>query len=197
MESIGTLASGVAHEINNPINGIMNYAQLIKDGLDPENPLIEYSEEIINETRRVASIVSNLLTFARQETQEYSSAGIADIIESTLSLIRTVIRKDQIDLQVEIPNYLPDIKCRSHQLRQVLMNLLINARDSLNEKYPGYDKNKIIRISSTLLKKKAGGGSRLLLKIKDPALHRKFSSGFLIRFLRQNPEIAEQGWGFP
>ena len=149
LESIGTLAAGVAHEINNPINGIMNYAQLIKDELAGSNATLgEFAGEIIHETERIATLTRNLLQFARQEKKSHSPARIADIVESTLSLIRTVIRHDQITLEVDVPEDLPEIKCRSQQIQQVLMNLLTNARDALNEKYPGYDEDKIIIVTA-------------------------------------------------
>jgi signal transduction histidine kinase len=151
LESIGTLAGGVAHEINNPINGIMNYARLIFDRLDAENPLREYASEITKETERVAQIVRSLLTFARQEKQFHSPARPADIVNATLSLIRTVLRHDQIALEVDVPEALPQIKCRSQQIQQVLMNLITNARDALNERYPGYDGNKKIIITARLV----------------------------------------------
>lgn len=146
LESIGTLAGGVAHEINNPINGIMNYGQLILDSSETDNKNAEYAKEIIYESERVATIVKNLLQFSRQEKQEHSYANIKDIIEQTLSLINTIIRHDQIDLQVDITKGLPDIKCRSQQIQQVIMNLLTNARDTLNEKYPRYHEDKIIKL---------------------------------------------------
>ncbi len=146
LEAIGTLAGGVAHEINNPIMGIMNYSQLIFDGLKDENPLREYSSEIIHETKRVAKIVRNLLTFARDEKQEHSTAHLADIVNNTMSLVQTILRHDQITLEVDIPGNVHSIKCRSQQIQQVLMNLITNARDALNEKYPQYHPNKIIRI---------------------------------------------------
>ena len=150
LEAIGTLAGGVAHEINNPINGIMNYAQLILDNVDQENQAItQYAGEIIHETDRVATIVKNLLQFSRQEKQSHSYASIYDIINQTISLINTVVRKDQITLIVDLEDNLPDIKCRSQQIQQVLMNLLTNARDALNEKYRDYDENKIIRLTCT------------------------------------------------
>ncbi len=153
MESIGTLAGGVAHEINNPINGIMNYAQLIGDRLEKDNPLREYTDEIIIETKRMASIVDNLLTFARQEKESHSLAKINDIVESTLSLIQTIIRRDQIKLEVKMQGNLPILKCRSQQIRQVLMNLLTNARDALNERFPGYDEDKIMTLTSQTIDK--------------------------------------------
>jgi signal transduction histidine kinase len=148
LESIGTLASGVAHEINNPITGIMNYAQLIGERLDPsQEQLHEFADAIVDETKRVAKIVHNLLTFSRDEKQTHSQARINDIVDQTLSLIRTIIRKDQITLKVEVPDDLPDIKCRSQQIQQVLMNLLTNARDASNKRYPEYDPNKMISVS--------------------------------------------------
>lgn len=153
IESIGTLAGGVAHEINNPINGIMNYAQLILDGMDAKNPLGEFAREILNETRRIAVIVRNLLTFSRHEKQSHSPAKLSDIVTAVLSLIQTVMRHDQVLLEVDIPEGLPSIKCRSQQIQQVLMNLLTNARDALNSKYPGYSPDKRLAISAGLIQK--------------------------------------------
>jgi signal transduction histidine kinase len=147
LEAIGTLAGGVAHEINNPINGIMNYAQLIMDDLPEDSQQITYVNEIIHETERISGIVRDLLQFSRQEKQSHSYACPYDIINQTLSLVRTVIRKDQIVLKLNIDEGLPNIKCRSQQIQQVIMNLLTNARDALNEKYPGFDENKVMELS--------------------------------------------------
>jgi signal transduction histidine kinase len=165
MESIGTLAGGVAHEINNPINGIMNYAQLIKDKIDDGSPIAEYASEIINETKRVAQIVQNLLAFSRKDHDSYRSANIKDIVDNTMSLIKAVFRRDQIRLEVNVPEDLPAIKCRDQQIQQVIMNLMTNARDALNEKYPGYDENKVMEISSNLFEK--DGKSWIRTTVKD------------------------------
>ena len=147
LQAMGTLASGVAHEINNPITGIMNYAQLIDERLDPESPLREFSGAIGRETKRVAGIVRNLLAFARQERETHNPANIAEIVNDTLSLIRTIIRRDQIRLDVDIPTDCPKITCHSQQIQQVMMNLLTNARDSLNARYPEHDPDKIIAVT--------------------------------------------------
>lgn len=146
LESIGTLAGGVAHEINNPINGIMNYTQLIIDESKFNADTLQYLNEITFESKRISEIVKNLLHFSRHDKQEHSLARIVDIIERTLMLIKTIIKQDQIILEVDIPKELPNIKCRSQQIQQVLMNLLTNARDTLNEKYPNYNENKICKL---------------------------------------------------
>ncbi|HPQ48255.1 MAG TPA: MEDS domain-containing protein [Clostridia bacterium] len=165
LESIGTLASGVAHEINNPINGIMNYGQLILDCEEGDPDIKYYAGEIVHETNRIAEIVRNLLNFSRKSGQEHSYARIEDIITQTLSLIGTVIKKDQIRINVTIEENLPAIKCRSQQIQQVLMNLLTNAHDALNIKYKGYDDRKVINLSCRL----SVNGSRnwLILTVED------------------------------
>jgi signal transduction histidine kinase len=147
LESIGTLASGIAHEINNPINGILNYGQVISDSVEEDSDIKNFAQEIIRETNRVSVIVKNLLDFSRQNNQQHSYARLEDIVEGTLSLIRTIFRHDNIELNVKIAKNICKIKCRSQQIQQVLMNLLTNARDALNERYPGADKNKIINLT--------------------------------------------------
>jgi len=170
LESIGTLAGGVAHEINNPINGIMNYAQLIAKRLAADSPLREYATEIMKETDRVSLIVRNLLAFARQEKREHELANVSDIVKTSLSLIQTVMRHDQITLAVDIPKDLPKVKCHSQQIQQVLMNLLTNARDALNEKYPGYNEEKIIRITAGLIKKDGKPWIRMTVEDRGPGV---------------------------
>jgi PAS domain S-box-containing protein len=163
LESIGTLASGVAHEINNPIMGIKGYAQMILEGVDARSPAAEFAEGIIKAAERVTTIVKNLLSFSRFEKQTHQPARLVDIVDGTLSLIRTVLRHDQITLEVNVPEDLPKIECRSQQIQQVIMNLLTNARDALNEKYPEYDENKKVFITARELSSvecgtlKAGG----------------------------------------
>ncbi len=156
LESIGVLAGGVAHEINNPVSGIINYAQLITEAPGIGEDVAEYAGEIVKEGARIADIVKNLLKFARQEKQTHSLAQVNDIIYETLSLIRTIIRKDKIALEVSLADDLPSVKCRSQQIQQVLMNLITNARDALNSRYKEENEDKKIRLSSTLLEREDG-----------------------------------------
>jgi PAS domain S-box-containing protein len=146
LESIGTLAAGVAHEINNPIQSIMNYADLVRLRAEPGGAVADFANEIVTETERVANIVRSLLAFARQEKEHHSPARVLDIVESTLTLMRTVLRRDHIVLDVDIPADLPRVKCRSQQLQQVFMNLIGNARDALNARYPDFHPDKRISI---------------------------------------------------
>ena len=158
LESIGSLAGGVAHEINNPINGIMNYAQLILDRLEDHDKERGYAREIIHETERVATIVRNLLQFARHDNEEqHLPTCVNDILHGTLALVGTVIKHDRICLEVQLPDDLPKVRCRSQQIQQVLTNLFTNARDALNERYPQFDPDKVMRLSASVFEK---GGKR-------------------------------------
>ena len=163
LESIGTLASGVAHEVNNPLTGIINYAQLIHDRID-DAKLRNYAQGIIEEGTRVANIVKSLLSFSRQESERHSPASMSDLIDSTLSLISSVLSKDQIQLTVEIAPDLPLLQCRSQQIQQVLLNLLTNARDALNDRYPEFDENKALRISVGLAEREEGSWIRTIVE---------------------------------
>ena len=169
LESIGTLAGGVAHEINNPINGIMNYSRLLMDRLS-DKMLHEFASEIMRETERVATIVRNLLVFARPEMQSQSPARMCDIVQAVLSLIQSVMRDDQIALGVDVPEDLPSVQCRSQQVQQVLMNLLTNARDALNEKYPGADADKVIRLSARAIERDGGRWVRITVEDHGPGI---------------------------
>ncbi|MEE8585990.1 MAG: ATP-binding protein, partial [Acidobacteriota bacterium] len=133
--------------INNPINGILNYGQLIGDGLPSGSPLAGYAEGIVEESLRIAAIVGHLLAFSRQEKETHSPASLEDIIEAALWLTKAALGKDQIGLRLDVPEDLPKIKCRNQQIQQVLMNLLGNARDALNQRYAGYDPAKTLAIT--------------------------------------------------
>ena len=152
LEAIGTLAGGVAHEINNPINIISNFAELIQ-GMAVDEKVMDYANEIIKESDRIATIVSNLLKFSRQDRESHSPALLRDIIDTTLSLTHKILQKDGIRIETRIEDDLPKVKCRHQQIMQVLMNLITNARDALNEKYPGHDPAKQIKLECSMYKR--------------------------------------------
>jgi len=147
LASIGELAAGVAHEINNPINGIINYAQILLDDLAEQAPETEILGRIIKEGERIAFIVRNLLFFARQHDDEAQVVDIATIIEDSLALIKHQLQKDGVDISLRIQGNLPEVKVIPQQLQQVFLNLLSNARHALNHRYSGRDPGKRIEIT--------------------------------------------------
>jgi PAS domain S-box-containing protein len=166
LESIGTLASGVAHEINNPVQGIMNYAELIAESNAADDLIREFSQEIQHETQRVAAIVRNLLAFSRQElTETGETTTMAEIVEGTVSLIRAVMRRDQIRLDIDISGNLPKLTCRRQQIQQVIMNLVTNARDALNARWSGYHELKSVHVRATSFEQ--DGAPWIRLEVRD------------------------------
>lgn len=135
LASIGELAAGVAHEINNPINGIINYAQILKD-IQADDSGSQYLDNIVKEGKRIATITSNLLSFSRKREESPEPVNIRKILDDCLSLVGHQFSKDGIEIQVDADENLPDILSNPQQIQQVLFNVFSNARYALNERYP-------------------------------------------------------------
>jgi PAS domain S-box-containing protein len=164
LESIGTLASGVAHEVNNPLMGMINYAELIGDRASDDTRIHEYSSAIIAEGNRIANIVRKLLAFSRQDDTHRSLANVGDIIRDSLTLIQASLRKSQIQLCVDTSDNLPKVICNSQQIQQVLVNLISNAQAALNDRYPDFDEGKRLSISASTLTDAQGNWLRIIVE---------------------------------
>jgi len=124
------------------------------------------------------------LGFARHSPEDRASpTSICGVVDSSLSLLRAVMRHDRIDLQVSVPDDLPNLCCHSQQIQQVLLNLVTNARDALNSKYPEHDENKRIELSAVRYDDRSGPWVRLTVAdtgpgIPDHVKERMFDSFF-------------------
>lgn len=147
LASLGELAAGVAHEINNPINGIINYAQILLDELKGNGLDDEIAGRIIREGDRIAYIVKGLLSFARQRKEEKAPVFLREIVDECIVLVEAQLKKDKIDLRVNIPPRLHRILAHPQEIQQVLFNLISNARYALNMKNGERKGGKIIEIS--------------------------------------------------
>jgi PAS domain S-box-containing protein len=126
LASIGELASGIAHEINNPLTGVIGYAELLMQEDVPEH--IKKDLEVIHEgAQRVAGIVKGLLKFARQSRPERVLVNINEIIEVTLRLRAYELETSNIKVTTNLADELPLIVADPGQLQQVFLNLIINA----------------------------------------------------------------------
>lgn len=146
--ALGELAAGVAHEINNPVNSIMNYAQLLLDECSSGITETLYAGQIIKEGDRIARIVRSLLSFARTEGENKRAVSVSAALSETLSLSGAQLRKEGINVSVSVPGDLPDIIAYQQHIEQVFLNLISNARHALNEKYPSVNDDKVLEISA-------------------------------------------------
>jgi len=125
------MAAGVAHEINNPLSGILIYAELLKESLKQNGQHKRDIQEIIDQTLRCKKIVSELLEFSRQAVGKISSFSLKEIIDKTLSLLINQAFFHNISVTTDVDPRLPAMVGDMGQLQQVFTNLLINAADAM------------------------------------------------------------------
>ena len=132
MSSVGQLVSGVAHELNNPLTGIMGFAQLLllRELDDTSRKQVE---TIYAEAERASKIVSNLLTFARRRTAQKEPANLNTLIERVLELRNYDLRVRNIDVQLDLDTALPETMLDANQVQQVFLNVVINAEQAMKD----------------------------------------------------------------
>ena len=149
LASIGELSAGVAHEINNPLNGVINFAQLLKD---EETPRTEFEQQMINgiidEGQRIAQIVRGLLTFARADPHELRHVHFADSIKTSIALFGRQFEKDGITVEIDLEPDLPLVRADGSRLRQVVVNMISNAYQALKAKTNDSVERKLFQISA-------------------------------------------------
>jgi PAS domain S-box-containing protein len=148
LASIGELAAGVAHEINNPINGIINYAQIIANSAGPEDSEYEIAKRIIKEGERISFITTSLLSFARERKEEKLPISVQQVLADALALTEAQLKKSGIDLRLNLAQNIPLIKIHAQQIQQVFLNIINNARYALSQKYPQSDPDKVLLITA-------------------------------------------------
>ena len=147
LAALGELAAGVAHEINNPINGIINYAQILANKTGKELQLNEIANRVIKEGDRIAAIVAGLLSFSRQENGGRNLVSVRDLLQELLTLTGAQIRKDGIQLALDMADDLPPVLASPQEIERVFLNIINNSRYALNEKFPHSTDEKKLRIA--------------------------------------------------
>ncbi|PJZ74208.1 hybrid sensor histidine kinase/response regulator [Leptospira perolatii] len=169
IESIQKLAAGIAHEINNPLMGIINYGNIIHGSKGADQEIKNYARVIIEQGERISGIVRNLISFSRTDSEEATWIAFDEIVSGVEGMISELLKSKNLYLLKEIPIALPKFLLRQNQLKEVLYYLLYYyaegmGKDSkgngirLSAKYvtsatsSGIDQNLEIQVSGSLSK---------------------------------------------
>ncbi|WP_340083898.1 ATP-binding protein [Siminovitchia sp. FSL H7-0308] len=149
LAALGEMAAGVAHELNNPLTAILGNTQLLLRKADKGHPSHELLADVLKCSKRCQDIIRNLLTFSRQDEYLFQTCSLNEAVEQVLSLVGYQIRQSHIDVKVRLDPDIPLVDGSIQQLEQIIINLLLNARDALDETARQNDKKIVIRTVSS------------------------------------------------
>ncbi len=130
--SVGRMAAGVAHEINNPLSAILLYTEFIKEALGDNPQALKDLQEIVDQTMRCKKIVSELLEFSRKSAGGSTSFGLKETIDKCLSLLTSKANFQNIEVTTHFENNLPEMTGDMGQIQQVFTNIFMNAADAMD-----------------------------------------------------------------
>jgi len=133
MSSLGRMAAGIAHEINNPLTGVLLYSSNMSKKVEAGGPLEESLQIIIKETQRCKTIIQGLLEFARDREPQKIPADINAIMETALGILDNEFRLRHVDLERQLAEDMTKTLLDENQIEQVFINLLLNAIHAVEE----------------------------------------------------------------
>jgi two-component system NtrC family sensor kinase len=133
MGVLGQLAAAVAHELNNPLSGVLSFSQILLKEMDPGLPYVEDLKNIEHAALRCKKIVEDLLAFSRKpETGRHEPVGLHEVIEQSLSLLLPKLEAKGTRVELDLPSSLPRLPIHPDPLHQILVNLIANAHDAID-----------------------------------------------------------------
>lgn len=137
LASLGEMSSGIAHELNQPLQAILGFSQELEhmETLSPTGQ--EFLGDIVSGAKKMAAIINSLRSFARQSGEDYIETSLVHAIEESRKLMYHSLLQKGIEFEMAIPNDVPEVYANPIQLEQVFVNLFSNARDAIESLHPG------------------------------------------------------------
>jgi signal transduction histidine kinase/ActR/RegA family two-component response regulator len=187
MSAVGQLVAGVAHDLNNPLASVLGFADFLVESPEVPANLREPLRVIQQESLRAATIVRNLLSFARKQEHRRHHETILPVLEATLVLLRNQLMADRVDVHLEIEPRLPEVHVNANQIQQVFVNLIHNASQAIaSTGKPGE-----IRITARL------GPQGIVIDVSDngPGMPEELAARAFEPFFTTKPEGQGTGLG--
>ncbi|HET7292697.1 MAG TPA: ATP-binding protein [Vicinamibacteria bacterium] len=158
LASVGRLAAGVAHEINNPLTGVLTYASFLLKRAAGSPEQRQDLEVIVRETKRCREIVRGLLDFARQTPPRRQGTDLNEVVRRAVTIMMNQLALHRVALALDLATDLPEASADANQIQQVVVNLLVNAADAIG------DGGGEIRLSTRATASEAGPGAEIVVE---------------------------------
>jgi two-component system NtrC family sensor kinase len=131
LAAMGRLTSQIAHELNNPIYGIMNTLELLKTEIPPESKRRRILELSLSETQRLSEMLRNMLSFSKPEEEKRRPIRINELVEGILLVMEKQMRESNIKVETSFDDEIPEVMASTNQMRQVMLNMIKNAKEAM------------------------------------------------------------------
>jgi C4-dicarboxylate-specific signal transduction histidine kinase len=135
LAALGELAAGVAHELNQPLTGLMGFGQelerIVKEKIPGDATAVDFAQEVVHNAVRMKKIIQQLREFTRRSLEDFEDVDVPGVIHDSLKLLEQQFKSRGIDVAIQADKDLPKIYCNPFQLEQVFINLSTNARDAI------------------------------------------------------------------
>ncbi len=187
MSAIGQLIAGVAHDLNNPLASVVGFSDFLAEAAEIPPSLQEPLQVIRQEAERAATIVKNLLSFARSQEGERARQPVTPLLESTLGLLRNQLMAHKVEATLEVEPGLPDVEVNANQIKQVFVNLINNAAQAIASDAPSG------RI--WIAAKRVGDGLAVSVTDSGPGISDELAARVFEPFFTTKPEGQGTGLG--
>ncbi|KPK27645.1 MAG: hypothetical protein AMJ61_04885 [Desulfobacterales bacterium SG8_35_2] len=199
LAAMGELSVGVANEINNLTNGLINYSQILSEEIAEspgnKNQSVELLNNVIREGERISQIVQQLLFFNANRTPTKEAVKVNKIIEDSLALTKHQFRYDAIDVAIGFPSIIPSVMVNVQEMQHVFLNLLSNARYALNQRYPGSHAKKRIEIKGEITEYNGQQYLKIVCTDFGTGIHPNIMTKVFEPFFSTKPEGVGTGLG--